>query len=195
MQPRPASWQRLSHTDEQGSNDFLSFAGCTAVTAEGHIYYLGGKRKGRYMACLGGPASLQARQATASSGWCRNLEELYAGFNQFTIATGTWHTLPRPPAALAYQAAVLVGNEVWCLGGAASELETLQPQLMVYNIQRKVWRVPQVRQAARGQGSTCSVLAHHAQGTGQQNVCACLCLMLALCAGSVPDFSQGTPPI
>eukprot|EP00891_Asterochloris_glomerata_P002487 jgi/Astpho2/2487/fgenesh1_pg.00048_%23_16_t len=74
----------------------------------------------------------------------KNLEELYAGFNQFTIATGTWHTLPRPPAALAYQAAVLVGNEIWCLGGAASELETLQPQLMVYNIQRKVWRVPQV---------------------------------------------------
>ena len=46
----------------------------------------------------------------------------------------------------------MVGNEIWCLGGAASEAETLEPQLMVFNIQRKVWRLPQIRQAARGEG-------------------------------------------
>ena len=116
---------------------------------------------------------LQAGQAAASSGWCRNLEELYAGFNQFTIATGTWHTLPRPPAALAYQAAVVVGNEIWCLGGAAADAETMKPQLMVFDIQRKVWRLPQTRQAALGQGCACAALADHAQGTGQQTMCAC----------------------
>ena len=95
------------------------------------------------------PPAGQGKQQQHLAG-CRNLEELYAGFNQFTIATGTWHTLPSPPAALAYQAAVVVGNEIWCLGGAASEAETLKPQLMVFNNQRKVWRLPQIRQAARG---------------------------------------------
>ena len=68
MQPRPPSWQRLSHTDEQGSNDFLSFAGCTAVTAAEHIYYLGGRRKDRCIACLGGAAS-PAGKASNSITW------------------------------------------------------------------------------------------------------------------------------
>ena len=161
MQPRPPSWQRLSHTDEEGSNEFLKFAGCAAVTAEEHIYYLGGRRTDRCMACLGGAARPTARQATAWSGCCRNLEEFYAGFNQFSIATGTWQTLPRPPAALAYQAAVVVGTEIWCLGGAAEDPETLKPQLMVFNIQRKVWRSPQMRQAHRRQGCAQAVLPCH----------------------------------
>ena len=125
------------------------------------------------MACLCGAASPAGEASNSKTpGWCRNLEELYAGFNQFTIATGTWHTLPRPPAALAYQAAVVVGSEIWCLGGAADQ-ETLEPQLMVFNIQRKVWRLPQMRQAARGQGYACAVLAYHVRCTGQQNVFAC----------------------